>query len=256
MRYLLLLALAVLAAGVALAAPPPPVATALALLKNGKADLAAGWKYEERISGSHGSLRLSYDPSRAAGARWRVLAVNGKPPSEAMRKRLQAQVARAGQAGKSGLAVGSGWLAASDYRLVKTTAKTLVYQIMPRPGGGGSGTEKLLRHLAGRLVVSRDDDRPLSLSLDNFESFSPRFGVRIEAFDFHAEFRRLGPHGPIVVVRTSNSARGKVFWIKSFKDETEVRLSAFVPVTASAPTSTPVPVSSPGSQTSPSAGRN
>lgn len=254
MRYLLLLVLAVLAAGVARAAPPPPVATALALLKNGKAALAAGWRYEERISGSHGSLRLSYDPSRAAGARWRVLAVNGKPPSEAMRKRLAEQAARAGQ--KSGLAVGPGWLAASEYRLVKTTAKTLVYQIVPRPGGGESGTAKLLRHLAGRFVVSRDDDRPLSLSLDNFESFSPRFGVRIEAFDFHAEFRRLGPHGPIVVVRTSNSARGKVFWIKHFKDETEVRLSAFVPVTASAPTSTPVPVSSPGSQTSPSAGRN
>ena len=249
--------LAALMTIVARAAPPPPVAAALSLLKSGGAKLAAGWKYEERISDERGSERLSYDPSRAPGARWQVLTVNGKPPSEAMRKRLAAQAAQAGNAANSDITVGSGWLAASDYRLVQTTAKTLVYQLRPQPAGDDeSGAASLLRHLAGRFVIARDDHRPLSLSLDNFESFSPRFGVHIEAFAFRAEFRRLGGDGPMVVVRTSNSARGKVFWIKRFEGRTEVTLAGFAPVTASAARPAPVPASSPHSRTSSAAARS
>lgn len=245
----------VMLAGGAFAAPPPPVAAALAMLKSGGVELAAHWKYEERISGPRGSERLSYDPSRAPGARWRVLAVNGKPPNDAERRFLAAQAARAGQTTGSGIAVGAGWLAASDYRLVETTAKTLVYQLRPRPAADdNSGAAKLLRHLAGRFVIARSDHRPLSLDLDNFESFSPRFGVRVEAFAFRVRFRRLGKDGPVVAVHTSHSSHGKVFWIKRFEDRTEVTLEGFAPVTASAPA--PGSPSLPRSRTLSSAGRN
>ncbi|MGH8225078.1 MAG: hypothetical protein ACRER1_02850 [Gammaproteobacteria bacterium] len=248
-------AVAMLAVAGARAAPPSPVVAALAMLKSGGTGLAAGWRYEEKISTARGSERLSYDPARTVGERWQVLAVNGKTPSEAARKRLAAQAARASATANSAIAVGSGWLATSDYRLVKTTAKTLVYQLRPQPASGDeSGAAKLLRHLAGQFVVARDDHHPLALSLDNFESFSPRFGVRIEAFAFRAEFRRLGNSGPVVVVHTSNSARGKVFWIKQFEDKTEVTLSGFAPVTASA--AGPVPERSPHAQTASAVNRS
>ncbi len=223
---------------VARAAPPPPVAAALATLKQGGAELASDWRYEEKITTSKGSERLSYDPTRAPGARWQVLEVNGKPPSDAARKRLAADAAKAAKKARGGLSVGAGWLAASTYQLVKTTPQTLVYRLSPAPGAKTDpAAARLLGHLAGQFVVSRDDHRPLALSLSNFESFSPRFGVKIEAFSFHAQFRRLGrgARGPVVVERTSNSASGKIFWIKGFKDETEVVLSDFAPVAVSAP---------------------
>ncbi|MGH8272971.1 MAG: hypothetical protein ACRES9_01760 [Gammaproteobacteria bacterium] len=220
------------------AAPPPPVAAALATLKQGGQKLANGWRYEEKITTNKGSERLSYDSSSKAGARWQVLDVNGKPPSSAARKRVAADAAKEARKNGGGLVVGAGWLAASDYQLVKSTPKTLVYRLSPKPGTKTDTTAAhLLDHLAGQFIVARDDYRPLSLSLSNFESFSPRFGIKIEAFLFRAEFKRLGTtgKGPVVVVRTSNSASGKVFWIKGFKDKTEVDLSHFAPVVTPAP---------------------
>ncbi|MGH8274414.1 MAG: hypothetical protein ACRES9_09240 [Gammaproteobacteria bacterium] len=239
-RFLALITLAVGALFVVLparAAAPPPVAAALSSLRHGSSKLAADWRYQEKITGAQGSERLGYDPTRKPEERWHVLEVNGKPPDAAARKRLAAEAAKVRKKAEHGLSVvGGGWLAASDYTLIKTTAETLVYQFRPRPAKDDhSATASLLRHLAGRFVVSRHDHRPISLRLDNFESFSPRFGLKVNAFAFRAEFKRLGKQGPVVVVRTSDSARGKVFWLKGFKNKTEVVLSDFIPVASSAP---------------------
>jgi hypothetical protein len=220
---------------VARALPPPPVQSALAALKQGSAKLASGWRYKETITSSKGKTQLTYDPSRRAGERWAVVKVNGKTSDEAARKRLKARTdKRSSASGKLG--VGSGWLATSDYKLLKKTPTTLVYQLHPNvDAASDKSTAKLLGHLAGELVIARDGHRPLSLKLDNFESFSPKFGVKINAFGFRAKFKRLADSGPVVVIKTSNFARGKVFWIKGFKDKTEVELSDFTPVAASAP---------------------
>lgn len=236
MRFLILLTLALAAVPLALAAPPPPVAAALSQMQRGSGELAAHWRYHEKITGTRGSEKLGYDPARPPGRRWRVLEVNGKPPDADARKRLAAEAAKARKKAESGLAVGAGWLAASDYNLVQKTAVKLVYQFRPRPAKNDySASASLLRHLAGRFVVSRDRHDPISLRLDNFESFSPHFGVKVDAFVFRARFKRLGKRGPVAVVRTSNSARGKVFWLKGFEDKTEVVLSGFAPVAAPAP---------------------
>jgi hypothetical protein len=228
---------ALLSATAAEAAQPAPVAAALVILKQGGAALANSWRYRETITSAKGSEQLSYDPTRPAGARWKVLRVNGKPPSAAARKRLVSQAARAAKRAGKGLRPGSGWLARSRFQLVKTTAGKLIYDLHPKPAASTTaGAANLLTHLAGQFVVARGDHRPLSLRLDNFESFSPRFGVKIESFAFRARFKRLDKGGgPVVVVRTSNSASGKVFWIKGFKDKTKVVLSGFTPVAASAP---------------------
>lgn len=218
------------------AVPPPPVRSALAALKQGGSELASGWRYQETITSSKGKARLAYDPSRRTGERWTVVKVNGKAPDEAARKRLKARADKRSQAPGEQLGIGSGWLASSDYKLLKKTPTTLVYQLRPNAGAkADQGTAKLLSHLAGELIIARDDHRPLSLKLDNFESFSPKFGVKINAFGFRAKFKRLAHSGPVVVVKTSNFARGKVFWIKGFEDKTQVELSDFTPVAASAP---------------------
>ena len=218
------------------AVPPPPVQSALAALKQGGSELASGWRYQETITGSKGKARLAYDPSRRAGERWTVVKVNGKAPDEAARKRLKARVDKRSQSAGKRLGIGSGWLASSDYKLLRKTPTTLVYQLRPKVGANSDkATAKLLSHLAGELTIARDDHRPLSLRLDNFESFSPKFGVKINAFGFRAKFKRLAHSGPVVVVRTSNFARGKVFWFKGFNDETRVELFDFAPVAASAP---------------------
>ena len=131
---------------------------------------------------------------------------------------------------------GSGWLAKSGFRLVETHPGKLVYQVEPRPAAADqASTRKLLRHLSGRLVIARSDHRPLELTLDNFETFSPRFGVSVHAFRFRASFKRLGAHGPVVVTRTSSTVHGKVFWLKGFSESTKVALSDFAPVPATAP---------------------
>ncbi|MGH8427585.1 MAG: hypothetical protein ACRES7_06345 [Gammaproteobacteria bacterium] len=221
----------------AIASPPAPVGDAIAMLHVGQAKLIASWRYQETITDAGGSVRLGHDPDRSEGSRWRVLAVNGKKPDAADEKRFAEQAAQAVRAGAGTLSATSDWLATSKYDLVDTTTTTLVYQLRPRPGKQDSSAEaNLLRHLAGRLVIGRDDHRPLTLSLDNFESFSPRFGVSIGSFAFRADFRRLDADGPVVVARTSTETRGKLFWLKHFDNRTEIVMSDFAPAAATAPT--------------------
>jgi hypothetical protein len=227
---------ALLFASSAIAAPPAPVGDAIAMLHAGQGQLIGAWRYQETITDAGGSVRLGHDPDRSESSRWRVLTVNGKKPDAADEKRFAEQAAEAVRAGVGTLSATSDWLATSEYDLVDTTATTLVYRLQPRPGKQDSSAEaNLLRHLAGRLVIGRDDHRPLTLSLDNFESFSPRFGVSIDGFVFRADFRRLEAHGPVVVSRTSTETRGKLFWLKRFDNRTEIVMSDFAPVASSMP---------------------
>ncbi len=224
---------------VAMAAPPQPVADALALLAAGSSRLAAGWRYQQQVTSDQGSETLAYDAARPGGERWKVLTVNGKQPSpkkaRTLANKMRAAHKKGKQSGGVSLRVGS-WLQASRYRLIHATGAQLVYQIEMRAGTHDSASaDKMLKHLSGRLVVARSDHRPLELMLDNFESFSPRFGVKITRFRLQIRFRRLGVNGPVVADRVSTVAQGKVFWVKSFKTKAQVTLSHFAPVAASAP---------------------
>lgn len=216
---------------------PAPVATALAMLRAGRSELAAHWRYRETVRAGGLTEELAYDPGRPTGGRWRVLQVNGAAPSKGIAKRLTAQAdEKAGARG--GLIAASSWLSRSIYRLVSTTPKKLVYQLRPRTRAkDASAAARLLRHLSGRLVIGRTDGLPLSLSLENFEVFSPRFGIRVEQFAFQAHFKRLGAAGPVVVTQSSMEARGKILWLKSFEQRTTIALSGFlrVPSKARAP---------------------
>lgn len=203
------------------------------MIASGRAALARGWRYQERISAPQGTERLAYDPARPAGSRWRLLSVNGRPPAAGERKRL-AQQAAAARAGGPVFA-GGGWLMHSDYRLVAHGGGRLVYLVEPRPGAGDSGAARnVLKHLSGRLVVASTDHRPVELTLSNFESFSPHFGVTVHSVSFRAQFRRIHGNGPVVVTKAVSEMKGKMFWLKGFADRTEVELSHFEPVPASA----------------------
>lgn len=235
----------VLPAG-ALAAPPRPVADALAMLNSGMDQLAGSWRYQQKVTSDQGSETLAYDGSRPAGERWTVLAVNGKPPSAKQARRLAEKARAEHKKGKSSesvsLGVGS-WLEASHYRLIHADDKQFVYQIELQAGAHDSASaDALLKHLAGQFVVARDDHRPLKLTLDNFESFTPRFGVKVTHFHLQIQFTRLSTAAaPVVANRISTEARGKVFWIKGFDTKTRVILSHFAPAGGTA--STPVPAS-------------
>lgn len=221
-------------AGTALAAPPKPVADALARISASGSKLAAGWRYQQTITGTRQSEKLAYDASRPEGRRWTVLSVNGKKPSPAKARELAGQAKQAhekGQAGSLEMGVDS-WLSTSHYRLIDSSGDRLVYQIKPQPGGhADAAAASMLKHLSGQFVVSKGDHRPLSLKLDNFESFSPRFGVEIKNFQLEIRFMRLPAGGqPVVAQQVSTEASGKVFWIKSFDARTKVVLSDFAPV--------------------------
>lgn len=229
-------ALAVAAAATVRAAPPPPVQTALAMLAQGSNVTAEGWRFKETIKDSRGTMKLAYRPLREPGHRWRILTVNGEEPGEAARERLSAKARKAAKAAGRWSGPSLGWLSASRYRLIKKTHDTLVYQLRPRASKRmDAAGRKLMSHLAGKLVIARGDYRPLSLRLDNFESFSPRFGVKVTSFGLRIEFKRLNESGPVVVVHTSNSVAGEIFWFNSFKNKTEVTLSDFEPVATPAP---------------------
>ena len=228
-----------LSPGARAATLPGPVGDALGMLNSGMTRLAGGWRYQQKVTGDQGSETLSYDAGRPEGERWKVLSVNGKPPSPEKARKLAEQAQAAHDKGKQSadvsLGVGS-WLEASHYRLIRSDDTQLVYQIELHAGPHDSNSsEAMLKHLSGQLKVARDDHRPLELTLDNFESFSPRFGVKITHFSLQIRFERLGANAPVVAEHVSTEAQGKVFWIKSFNTSSQVTLSHFAPVAASAP---------------------
>ncbi len=233
-RALLVLAAGLTVAGTALAAPPQPVSDALAQISASGSKLASAWRYQQTITGTQESEKLAYDASRPEGRRWTVLSVNGKKPSPEKARELAGQAKQAhkkGQGGALDMGVDS-WLSTSRYRLVDSSGDRLVYQIEPRPGAhADAAASSMLKHLSGQFVVAKSDHRPLSLKLDNFESFSPRFGVEIKSFQLEIHFIRLAAgNRPVVAREVSTEARGKVFWIKSFEARTKVELSDFAPV--------------------------
>lgn len=230
---------------VALAATPKPVTDALAILDSGTNRLAGGWRYQQKVTSDRGSETLVYDAARPEGKRWTVLAVNGKPPSAKKARELAEKAQAAHKKGKSSSSVNLGvdsWLQASHYRLIRSDDKQLVYQIEIQPGAHDSASaDAMLKHLAGQFVVARDDHRPLELTLDNFEAFSPRFGVKVTHFHLQIRFRRLSAAAELVVAnQIRTEVQGKVFWIKSFNTKTRVILTHFAPVgsTVSAPAPT------------------
>lgn len=236
-RVLALIA-ALTVTGTAFAAPPKPVADALAQISASGKTLAGGWRYKQTITGTQQSEKLAYDAAQPEGRRWTVLSVNGKKPSPEKARELAGQAKQAhgkGQSASLGMGVDS-WLNASHYRLVDSSGDRLVYQIVPRPGGhADAATTSMLKHLSGQFVVAKQDHRPLSLTLDNFESFSPRFGVEIESFQLKIHFTRLSAGDrPVVAQEVDTETKGKVFWIKSFDAETKVVLSDFAPVGSTA----------------------
>lgn len=235
------LGLLLLLPAAASAAQPKPVADALAMLDSGISQLASGWRYQQKVTSAKGSETLAYDAARAEGQRWTVLKVDGKPPTAKQARKLAAQASAAHKKGKQSATVSIGlgsWLQASSYRLIHSDAKQLVYQISMHPGSHASASAKeMLKHLSGRLVVARDDHRPVKLTLENFEAFSPRFAVKVTRFDLEIGFKRLGSgkDAPMVADHISTEAKGKVFWVKGFDTRTEVTLSHFAPVAGSAP---------------------
>lgn len=225
--------------GTAFAAPPKPVSDALALISASKTELAGGWRYRQRITGTQQSELLAYDASRPPGHRWAVLAINGKKSSPEKARQFEAQARQSeGKPSSRGLTAGVGsWLDASHYKLVNATGGQLIYRIEPRPGPhADASTRAMLKHMSGRFVVDRKDHHPVSLTLGNFESFSPRFGVEIKSFRLKITFKRLqAGDRPVVAQQVATEAKGKVFWIKSFDARTRVVLSDFAPAAASAP---------------------
>lgn len=225
--------------GVAFATPPKPVSDALALISASKTELAGGWRYRQRITGTQQSEMLAYDASRPVGQRWSVLTINGKKPSPEKARQFEAQARQSADKHPArGLATGvSSWLAASHYKLVNATAGQLIYRIEPRAGPhADASTRAMLKHMSGRFVVDRKDHHPISLTLGNFESFSPRFGVEIKNFQLKISFKRLQAANKLVVAHeVATEAKGKVFWIKSFDARTRVVLSDFAPAADSAP---------------------
>ncbi|HYW75556.1 MAG TPA: hypothetical protein VFA48_02885 [Gammaproteobacteria bacterium] len=225
-------------AGTAFAAPPKPVADALAQISASGNKLASGWRYKQTITGTQQSEKLAYDASQPEGRRWTVLSVDGKKPSPEKARELAGQAKQAHGKGRGGsLALGAdSWLMTSHYRLVDSSGDRLVYQIEPRPGAhSDAATASMLKHLSGQFVVAKSDHRPVSLTLDNFETFSPRFGVEIKSFQLKILFRRLAAGSqPVVAQKVSTEAKGKVFWIKGFDARTRVVLSDFAPVSSAA----------------------
>lgn len=233
---MLVFAVALVLAGPAFAAPPKPVADALAQISTSGGKLASGWRYLQTITGTQQSEKLAYDASLPDGRRWTVLSVNGKKPSREQARELAGQSKQTHGKGRGGsLALGAdSWLSTSHYRLVDSSGDRLVYQIQPLPGPhADSSTISMLKHLSGQFVVAKKDHSPLSLTLDNFESFSPRFGVEIKSFQLKILFTRLAAGSrPVVARKVSTEAKGKVFWIKGFDARTKVVLSDFAPVSA------------------------
>lgn len=231
---MLALTFALAVAGTAFAAPPKPVADALAQISASGNKLADSWRYKQTITGTQQSEKLAYDASQPEGRRWTVLSVNGKKPSPEKARELAGQAKQThGKGHSDSLAMGvDSWLNASHYRLVDSTGNHLVYQIEPQPGAhADAATTNMLKHLSGQFVVAKEDHRPLSLTLDNFESFSPRFGVEIKSFQLKIRFIRLAAgERPVVAQEVDTQAKGKVFWIKSFDARTKVVLSDFAPV--------------------------
>lgn len=212
--------LAVLACLVAPAwgAVPAFVEEALARLHS---TLPPGWACSIEVT-RDGAVSLErYDPSRPAGARWSLLAVNGAPPDanariDYLRTRHQPGVLpfRA--------AFEPAQLDRSSFALVNETPATATVRFGFSEAAARG--DKMLPHLEVEMLLRRQPAAVVHYRLRLRHPFTPILGVRMHALEAGADFDAEGRP-----VRQFSRFSGRVLWVKSVEENIVTRYLEYSP---------------------------
>lgn len=217
---------------------PVPVRQALKRIQAQESDILDHWSFVETIKSNGNTEVARYDPRQAAGEKWHLVRVNGKPATAKQSKSFKPHVYGPHAVSKQEKKKGAGNVAreqsgfhftnflrhARYTRLQNQNGHMMTFAFTPLPRAHTKNAG-VLKHLVGRLVLTKIKPVPVKLSMSNQEAFSPKFGVKIANFRFTMRFRKL-PHADITAVDALTSkVSGKIFWFKHFKTVTEVTLT-------------------------------
>jgi hypothetical protein len=210
-------------------AVPPLLAQALEQWKAGHGDIAC--TQHTRVLDDRGRVKTSrverYDPSLPDAQRWRLLEIDGKPPTEQQRKEWETRKNRKPR--KKGGAEPEQYLEFEHAVAVEMTDRIARYEVNLRPE-----TARLINveKLSILITVDRETGALLHISAMLREPIRVLLGLaKITDVDLNVSFEAADADGPPAAneVQIGSSARVR---LSKFGDPTEYRWSDFKRVTA------------------------
>ena len=225
MRVLSLVSLFLASLAFASAARAEPPALAIQALEAIDDTGEDGWSFT-RTTTQKGVVRVErHDASKAEGARWKLVSLNGRTPTQREMREYAREKAERLERRKANQSDDEQEVDESSIRLVSEDRERAVFAFRTRGEGmlGAAVTE----HIGGTLVVVKDGGWPERFELAASETIRPIPGIRVDSFRIVMTFQRDRASGDLLPLSIESRVRGRAFGLKSLDDDAVVRYTDY-----------------------------
>jgi hypothetical protein len=189
-----------------------------------------GWAFTETTVHNGTETVARYDPSRPEGERWRLLNVDGRPPTDDEREDFEKRNAVRDErkedtedSEERGL---SAAIEADSLVFLDESESHAVYRFKPS-SGKEEDDDGMSEHLDGELRISKNGPYVQSLEMRSREPFSPAFSVKIKEFSTVMTFAPAGEKGTVLLESVKVRVIGRAMLFKKLDETVETRFSDY-----------------------------
>lgn len=226
LALLLLVAIAAVAApAVAFAAPPAEASLAVMLrdaLGSFRTEGPKGWSFTQTTVGAGHSRVERYDAAQPDFARWTLLTVDGRAPTDDERREYHDKLSRRSRGGTAPQLASQLDLQSMEVVADETERATARFRLNP-----GEADDITARFLRATVVFHKPSRTIESLELSSTGPFSPALGVRI--VEMNTTLRYSLPEGdrPGLLQHSFTRLRGRAFFLKSLDADLTVTFTDY-----------------------------
>ena len=155
---------------------------------------------------------------------WRLVAVNGQPPSEEALADYAGGRKQRRQQRQQPAALDFAEMARADtVTITNEDADTITFSFTP----GGERNEDTMDKMNGVLVVAKDSLRPLRVLLELTQPASPAPTVKLSSFRQEMTFAVEPTTGAALMSSMRMAMRGKAFVFKKIESESDIAVSDY-----------------------------
>jgi hypothetical protein len=227
-RALLLLMALFLAVAVQAAEDPLAVAErALTALDETSMD---GWAFTERLIRNGTEVLLRHDPARPRGERWKVISVDGRPPTakEIEEYTGHREKGEDEERGEGEDKEQSAVIETDSLVFIEESPTHLVYGFQPAPEGEDDDEAKAFNeHVDGVLRIAKSGPYVESIEMRSREPFSPMLSVKIKEFSTIMTFAPVGDEGTVLPSSVVMNMKGRALLFKKINEKVETSYSEY-----------------------------
>jgi hypothetical protein len=189
-----------------------------------------GWAFTETTVHNGTTTVARHDPSRPEGERWKLISVDGRPPTaDEIEEFVEQHSSGEEQQEDSEESEEQGFSAvieADSLIPLKDSATHKLYRFQPA-SNEEEGDDGMSEHLDGTLRISKNGPYVETLEMRSREAFSPAFSVKIKEFSTIMTFAPVGEEKTVLPESVSVRMVGRAMLFKKLDETVETRFSDY-----------------------------